>query len=472
MAVSLNPLNEFFVRSRRWLKSPRVMMRLCLLLLIVGACFQGRLMWRQELVQRMATRRGDVVERAWIVPGWLRQHLPFKLVQTVEPITGYRQFNSGRLSSDDVELLRGLSYLRSLRLERVSPNAWKHVAQLQGLSALHLGTPSDVTKGDLGHIVQLKQLRMLELRWTTLPEPSLQFLAELPSLEDLTIDGPATRQVIFDNGVDGPTRAVIRRMKLDAKQLRLLASLPKLKRLQLRQISRFNNDSLVTMTAMLPDGRPPFPNLESLEFDEVYVHGQALEQLQNLPKLNRLQFLNYGVSEQGIVALQKVAGLRSIVGRCRLSDAAARALTAIPRLETLDISGDGLTDEGIQSIASIESLKHLTLTDLEISETTAEALGRLPVLERLCLVRCHIADYACVKLAPLQRLRSLYVTKHGTVDPATITTLKRLLPNHCHVDVVPVIVDLSGLQPPSFEALQEHLGITIGDAIEQVKDTP
>ena len=472
MAVSLVPLNDFFVRSRRWLTSPRVIMRLCLLLLFLGACFQGRLIWRQELVQRMATRRGDVVERAWVVPGWLREHLSVTLVQAVEPITGYRQLNSGRFSSDDAELLRGLSYLRSLRLERVAPDAWKNIARLQGLSALCLATSSDLTKDDLRHVVQLKQLRTLELRWTTLPEPSLQFLTELPYLEDLTIDGPTTRKVIFENGVDGPTRTIEQRIELAPDQLRLLASLPRLKRLLLRQIFRFDNDSLLTMTAMQPDGRPPFPNLESLEFDEVYVHGQALEQLQDLPKLNRLQFLNYGVGDQGITALQKVAGLRAIVGRCQLSDAGARALTAIPTLEILDISGDGLTDEGIQSIASIQSLKNLTLSDLTISETTAQALGRLPALERLWLNRCQIADNACLKLAPLHNLKSLYVTRHGTVDSAAIATLKKSLPKHCLIDVVPVTIDLSGLQPPSFQALQEHLGTSIDDAIEQVKVTP
>ena len=233
-------------RLVRWLRSPRGMMRACLGIIVIGVCWQARLVWRQALVEQMAKRRGDVIERATLIPYWLKQHVPEQIVALVEPIVGYRQFGAGgKLTLAEARQLSGLTYLRNLELERVVPEVWPEIGRLKGLTSLRLGSGSDLRESDFRQIVRLKRLRRLELRWTILDLSAFDMLAGLPCLQDLTIDGPTEWRETNDGNPNGPTRRAQHSVEMTPHLLNVLASLPNLQRLNLRQLYNFKNEQLI-----------------------------------------------------------------------------------------------------------------------------------------------------------------------------------------------------------------------------------
>ena len=73
----------------------------------------------------------------------------------------------------------------------------------------------------------------------------------------------------------------------------------------------------------------------------------------------------------------------SVVSDEPISDALAN-LSGVPNTQVALFSGPGVTDEGMESLASLVSLKRIDLSNSAISDPTLEALSSLPNLEVLC----------------------------------------------------------------------------------------
>ena len=67
-------------RLVRWLRSPRGMMRVSIGIIVIGECWQAHLVWRQTLVERMAKRRGDIIERATLIPYSLKRYVQEQII--------------------------------------------------------------------------------------------------------------------------------------------------------------------------------------------------------------------------------------------------------------------------------------------------------------------------------------------------------------------------------------------------------
>ena len=100
------------------------------------------------------------------------------------------------------------------------------------------------------------------------------------------------------------------------------------------------------MTSMLPDGRPPFPNLESLDLEQIGVYGPGLSQLKNLPRLRQLNFQQAGIGDDGIAELRHVRGFANCSLRLLLVATGAVGLSKLRNLEHLATIRVVICDEG------------------------------------------------------------------------------------------------------------------------------
>ena len=56
------------------------MMPVSIGIIVIFSCWQAHLVWRQTLVERMAKRRGDIIERATLIPYSLKQYVPEQII--------------------------------------------------------------------------------------------------------------------------------------------------------------------------------------------------------------------------------------------------------------------------------------------------------------------------------------------------------------------------------------------------------
>jgi Leucine-rich repeat (LRR) protein len=126
------------------------------------------------------------------------------------------------------------------------------------------------------------------------------------------------------------------------------------------------------------------------------------------------------------------------IGGNKLTDVSLQLLRQLPQLTYLDISGSqrtdsglwslSLTDNGIESIATLTELKELRLGGTSISTSGLGKLKSLEKLERLSLQGCkRIGDDAAAVLSSFPRLRGLDL-KDTAVTEQGLAEVRKALP--------------------------------------------
>ena len=82
-------------------------------------------------------------------------------------------------------------------------------------------------------------------------------------------------------------------------------------------------------------------------------------------------------------------------------------LEGVPNVTQARFSGPGLTDEGMEALEFIFSVKRLDLSDSAIGDQTIETVGNLVNLEVLNLRRSVVSNDGLAKLNKLKRLREI-----------------------------------------------------------------
>jgi len=90
---------------------------------------------------------------------------------------------------------------------------------------------------------------------------------------------------------------------------------------------------------------------------------------------------------------------------------------ALPRLETLGISGTNVTDAGLKHIAGLSQVKHLHISRTSITDSGLEHIQGLTKLEWLFLRETGITDAGLRHLAGLKHLTCLDLTKTKITGP-------------------------------------------------------
>jgi hypothetical protein len=173
--------------------------------------------------------------------------------------------------------------------------------------------------------------------------------------------------------------------------------------------------------------------LRDLRFSSYYATDGGLVHLQGLTRLESLLLDVPKMTDAGISHLAGLPNLKQlgIIGRQNISDAAIDILMNFPRLESLALHGDGITNDGLAKLASSTALKSLALGGKNITDTGVVRLQRMTQLRALGLAGAQVTDAGLEGLQSLEALETLdlaltQVSDNGLAPPASLPRLEAL----------------------------------------------
>lgn len=116
---------------------------------------------------------------------------------------------------------------------------------------------------------------------------------------------------------------------------------------------------------------------------------QAFEELSQLPQLNSLRLNSIDCTEQHATALAKLSLRAFHVHASRVDDAVIRQLSAMRKLETLDLSNNPVTDKALAELKPIKTLMQLKLVATNV---TAAGIADLQKALPNCKIESDVAD--------------------------------------------------------------------------------
>ena len=134
-------------------------------------------------------------------------------------------------------------------------------------------------------------------------------------------------------------------------------------------------------------------NLESLNLTECDITEQGLAPLARLTQLRELSLVNLhhirygsgppGLSDACLIPLQRLTSLQSMnLSGNRITDSGLALLSGLTNLETLDLDATDVTDSGLVQLQSLKQLKVLSLAGTKVTPQGVKALqSAMPGLE-------------------------------------------------------------------------------------------
>ena len=118
--------------------------------------------------------------------------------------------------------------------------------------------------------------------------------------------------------------------------------------------------------------------------------------------LLRVDFLT-GVSkceDSSIAALSPVKDniAHLDLARTKITDAAFKSLTAMPRLTRLDLRKTAITDQGLASLTALKNLTYLNIYETGITDAGLAPLGKIKTLQQIYLYQTKVTEAGIKKL--------------------------------------------------------------------------
>ncbi|HEY1602320.1 MAG TPA: hypothetical protein VGG64_22150 [Pirellulales bacterium] len=199
--------------------------------------------------------------------------------------------------------------------------------------------------------------------------------------------------------------------------LRYLAKLPRLNHLT------FNADVDDADVAFLI----PLRHLDKLELGSCpLLTDEGLAQITKISTLRHLGLRNGAFTDHGLVHLQKLTELTSLVlgeafypdGAVNISDIGLRHLSCLTKLESLELSSTKLTGAGLSDLASLTRLTALRLKCPLLSDRELPRIVSMKSLQSLVLEQSQIAGPGLASLAGLSKLSLLSLHGYNITDEA------------------------------------------------------
>jgi formylglycine-generating enzyme required for sulfatase activity len=322
----------------------------------------------------------------------------------------------GRLSN--LQRLRIAWRKRDAVLSQVGLDA---IADLSGLRSLEFSDAIDPDAIDLSVLTQLKSLQVLKFpRTAPLNDDHLASLAGFKSLVELQCFG--TSGGLTDEGISQLKNNLqleilsVWENQATGAFLRDYVHCP---------LQSFTSTPLYNGKATFTDENAAvlsaFPQMTSLTLD-----GQDLltaDTLGVIGQLSHLQRLGLdrcvGFADEDFVSLATLQRLQELyLTETNAGDVAAAAIAEIPRIHSVHIGNDRLTDRGVAELSRAFSIRELKLQSDAMTDASLYALGRVDRLERLTFVSAQVTGSGLGALVKLPQLRELSLITSGLTDTA------------------------------------------------------
>jgi Leucine-rich repeat (LRR) protein len=342
---------------------------------------------------------------------WIRLAAPSVDDDYVEALSGLVNLKivdieNSNITDKSLEMLKALPEIHTLGLrrnEKLSDNAIKlfvDFPKLHTLRILYNGF-SSASLFDLGN---LKAIKILDLRALPVDDTALMFIGDLETLEEIHIRSGSVTNTglkelarcpklkileLQDTSVSAGSAEIFKEMK-SLRSLRIfraekfgaeataeLGILTDLETLELRGVGG-SNEALLALK--------PLVQLKTVEFSELPNVDSAtvIDVLKCYPKLDRINIFGIPVDDTVASFLATVPTLRSVsLPATAITDKRLDALTALTELTLLDIHGnkERITLEGARVISKFSNLRRLI-----IPETLKELETEIPKVLPRCTV--------------------------------------------------------------------------------------
>ena len=360
---------------------------------------------KSEDVQAARTRL-DAIPRATFAP------------KTGDLLTEISIPDSSPVTAEDVALFGRLTDLKKLSLINFRALNDEQVAQLQGLTQLTslALTNSVITDASVNLIVKsFPKLVELDLSSNTnMSSGVMKILSEQPQLQRLSLvqnkinDIGAQRLAKF---ADLKSLDLRGNMEAGDMALEVIGGLSKLTGLKHRSTA-VTDAGLEALSAN--------PALDSLLIQDFAITDQSGPHLAKLPKLTQLEvFRCQGFGSQGVLAL-KGTGLTRLTLRDlpNVYDQALEVLDDLPKLKRLYLHElTSISDAGLTHLGKLQALEQLDLWVVpQMGDATIDVIATLPNLKTLSIRSTGVTDACIEKLLALKSVQNLTFKDNGAVS--------------------------------------------------------
>lgn len=275
------------------------------------------------------------------------------------------------------------------------------VTGLENLSGLYF-TAGELSESMIRDLTACKGLVTLDFEVTLLPEGSVEMIAKLPNLRELTLASTPDDELF-----------ALKSHK------------------NLRALTRYWEVADTGWVSFLPT----LPALEELTIIQAEIADEVLDYLARTNKLKSLSLPYSGVYEDDLPRIARMTNLERLdLTGTGVTDDKLKYLGVLKRLSSLSIGGGGesvLSGNGLKHLSGLSNLRRLDLASTGLTDDDVEILKTLPSLKSLVLVSTAITDKGLLELKDMEGLRHLDISGTQVTDEA-INSFKKTLPS-CNV---------------------------------------
>ncbi|MBN2181815.1 MAG: hypothetical protein JW715_07855 [Sedimentisphaerales bacterium] len=393
------------------------------------------------------------------------------------PRLSYLMLGGENFTDNGIAHLKNCPSLRILNLgylNQLTDEAVIHLSEIPQLERICFHSSPNITNAGIIHLTKLKFLTMLDIKNAKVTDKGLIHLAKIKTLENLTLPDIG----ITDAGVEHITQlqnlrylwvATHSSSPLTDKSLQYISTLKNLEELhtrgsgfssegtkhiakldKLRQLSisgskRLTDDALAELSALksltyLGIGSGPSISISGLK---------SLNNLKNLKKLSLNDIYQDNSSAMDISGLTSLEDLtfklhKQRKGRLLISDSFKdedwACLANLTELKTLQITGVGISNEGIKHLSSLRNLEFLNIIcpgEKRINDEALKYVTNMHKLNRLYIKDGHFTDRALDYLNGLPSLSRIELTSDYAFSVRAIQDFQRKNPNVKTLRLVP-----------------------------------
>ena len=319
--------------------------------------------------------------------------------------------NSWNKSPEKLRPIQALSFPttvilgHSYRYEYLKQILGNNVGEITYQSNQHSkkpGTPrtslQSIGERDTRLMARFSELRSLDLAYAPLLPKAARHLGPLKKLERLAIGGGT----IKDEDLD------------------FLSQLKNLAHLDIRHTTRVDGLFLKNLK--------PLKNLVALNLETARIQDENLSGLTQLQSLKTL-YAPRTIGDKGLHSIAQIASLEVLVlPQSTVTQEGIESLAKLKNLYHLSINMKRLDDEAMVAIAQLAGLRSIQLTETRLTGEGFSYLNRLKKLESLSIESKSITASGLLKLSEIENLRRVQLLKHELTSK-DIERLQELKPH-------------------------------------------
>ena len=353
-------------------------------------------------------------------------------MKSISELSQLEHFNAHwitNITDEGAAYIKDMPDLKSLDLEqaKLTDSAMISLKQIKTLEFLHLPN-NGINDTGMQHIVELKNLKYLWVGGTSispLTDKSLHYVGELKNLEQLNIGGEG----FSDEGMKEIAKLTnLKRLSLFKADLLTDSGLAELENLKSLEYFYLGNGTKVSVSGL--SSLNGLKNLKVLNIRDIHQDNSSVMDISGLENLEQLTLFLHRVRKNGTMDMVTES----------FRDEDWKCLAGLTKLSNLQITGLGISNEGMKNLSSLNNLYFLNIicpSETKITDEALKYLVNMNKINRLHIKDGHFTDKALDYLEGLPSLTWLELTSDYAISSKAIRDFQSKKPNIDHLVLIP-----------------------------------